>query len=456
MTRFVSAASVRLLLQWRWMLVAMIMLGGISAAPSSSSSSSAEGSKPGSDCENNCNDLEAAHVPGDPDIRQGSSFLHELGEWDGSLDDILEMSQAMGVRQAWWDEEEEGTDNDNDSDDHFENQPPISENALRFRNKLLGDHEYYKEFVSDESYRHLHGRCRNQEEMCTVWALQPGDEDEDDNEEDAAATAIASECDRNFRYMKLHCPVACRSCLWLDEKARCAPDPNQTDALQAGDLDRLFERIVADPVLVEQFQPEVLSRPAYYNTDKGGGGADPREGAGGGMWLVSFPAFLTEDEADRMAHLAEQSGLRPSEGTLESETGEEEEEAITVTTEARTSWNTVREESKQELKLGERLANDDARASHHQMSALGTNTQTTRTGSGATRDVPTTRPTSGCWIAPNCCCWEHRFRGRTLSTRSCCGTFPASTTNGTRTISARICRCPWAPESSPCSCTCPT
>jgi hypothetical protein len=333
MTRFVSAASALFLLQWRWMLVARMLLGGISA---SSSSSSAEGKKSSSDGENNNDHLDAAHVSGDPDFRQGSSFLPELGEWDGSFDDVLEMSEEMGVRQAWWDEEEEGSDNDDD--DGIENQPSIRENAPRFRNKLLGDHEYYKQFVSDESYRHLHGRCRNQDEMCTAWAMQPGDEDD---QESTATTA--SECDRNFRFMKLQCPVACRSCMWLDEKARCAPDPNQTDALQAGDLDRLFERIVADPVLVDQFRPQVLSRPAYSDTDKGGDGADPRDGAVGGMWLVSFPAFLTEDEADRMAHLAEQGGLRPSEGTLESETGEEEEEAaITVTTEARTSWNTVR------------------------------------------------------------------------------------------------------------------
>jgi hypothetical protein len=334
MRRAVSAASVLILLPWWQMMMLMTVPGDASA--------SVEGGRPSSDddldgggmaSEAILDENAARRAPGDKG-RPGS-IVPRLEEWEGSFDGILDMSEETGVRQVWDGPPDESIECEDDVEGGRRRRPSMSNDALRFWNKLIGDHAYYKEFVSGESHRHLHEKCRNQEELCTVWALQRATDDENDNDDsennanDEGETI--AECDRNFRYMKTHCPVACRSCLWLDVPSRCAPDPNVTDALQAGELDGLFERITTDPALVEQFQPQVLSRPAAHGTDE--------QESSGGMWLVAFPTFLTEDEADRMALLAEQSGLQPSEGTLETDTGE----AVTVTSDARTSWNAVRE-----------------------------------------------------------------------------------------------------------------
>jgi hypothetical protein len=341
MRRAVSAASVLILLPWWHMMMMMVLLGAAAA------SASAEGGRPrtSDDLDDGVMatsskailDENAARARAPGDKGRPGSIVRRLEEWEGTIDDILDMSEETGVRQVWDGPPDENGEREDDVEGGRQRPPPaVSDDALRFWNKLRGDHAYYKHFVSNESHRHLHERCQNQEELCTVWALQQratdDENDNDDNEEndDQDETTAIAECDRNFRYMKTHCPVACRSCLWLDVPSRCAPDPNATDALLAGDLDRLFERITTDPALVEQFQPQVLSRPAYS--------AEEEENSGG-MWLVAFPTFLSEDEADRMARLAEQSGLQPSEGTLETDTGE----AVTVTSDARTSWNAVRE-----------------------------------------------------------------------------------------------------------------
>jgi hypothetical protein len=335
MRRAVSAASVLILLPW-WQMMMMMMMttvpGAASVAVEGGRPSTSDDDLDGGGMAASFADLDEA--PGDKG-RPGS-IVHRLDEWEGTIEDILDMSEETGVRQVWdghGPPDEDGEREDDVEGGRRRRSPAMRDDALRFWNKLIGDHAYHQQFVSDETHRHLHEKCRNQEELCTVWALQRAD-GESNNDDHADETTATAECDRNFRYMKAQCPVACRSCLWLDVQSRCAPDPNATDALQqAGELDRLFERITADPALVGQFQPQVLSRPPAHGT------TEEEEDNSGGMWLVAFPTFLAEDEADRMARLAEQSGLQPSEGTLETETGE----AVTVTSDARTSWNAVRE-----------------------------------------------------------------------------------------------------------------
>jgi hypothetical protein len=342
MRRAVSAASVLILLPWLWHMMMMMMMMMMMTVPGAASAS-VEGGRPrtsdddldGGGMAASFADLDE-EAPGDKG-RQGS-IVPRIGDWEGTIDNILDMSEETGVRQVWDGPPDENIEREDDiKGGRRRRPPPMSNDALRFWNKLRGDHAYYKQFVSSESHRHLHEKCQNQEALCTVWALQQradGESNNDDSNENDAndETTATAECDRNFRYMKAQCPVACRSCLWLDVQSRCAPDPNATDALkQAGELDRLFERITTDPALVEQFQPQVLSRPPAHGTTED-------DESSGGMWLVAFPTFLSEDEADRMARLAEQSGLQPSEGTLETETGE----AVTVTSDARTSWNAVR------------------------------------------------------------------------------------------------------------------
>jgi hypothetical protein len=202
----------------------------------------------------------------------------------------------LGVVQEWDDRDRENT----------------GEQAVLA--KIALDREYRRNFLADSSQKRWHDKCRNRHELCTAWALE-------------------GECGRNFAFMKTGCPVACRSCDWLDVEERCRPDPDESDSLIPGDLDRLFERIASDPEIQRRFQPVVLSRPSYAL-------GDDAESASYqiGMWLVLLKTFLSEEEARRMVGLTERSGLQPSEGGEVSRDGD----YISSVSDYRTSWNTVR------------------------------------------------------------------------------------------------------------------
>lgn len=83
-------------------------------------------------------------------------------------------------------------------------------------------------------------------------------------------------------------------------------DPEAKDALQPGDLDKMFERIVTDPYY-KQFEPVVLSRPDYAPGDTAET-ADYKIG----LWLVMFDNMLSEAEADRMVELGGVRGYERS------------------------------------------------------------------------------------------------------------------------------------------------
>jgi prolyl 4-hydroxylase len=83
-------------------------------------------------------------------------------------------------------------------------------------------------------------------------------------------------------------------------------DPNATDALYPGDLNRLFEKIVTDPAL-QHYEPVVHSRPTLAP-------GDTKENATYqlGMWLVTFENVLSEEEAQRMIELGGIEGYKRS------------------------------------------------------------------------------------------------------------------------------------------------
>lgn len=54
------------------------------------------------------------------------------------------------------------------------------------------------------------------------------------------------ECSKNEGYMLTNCAVACRTCHLIDFATRCPPMPDNVPALLPGDLNRMFERIVAE------------------------------------------------------------------------------------------------------------------------------------------------------------------------------------------------------------------
>jgi len=102
--------------------------------------------------------------------------------------------------------------------------------------------KYMQHINVDPNYDSVRSECRNNEEHCSEWALDTG-------------------CEDNPKYMKMHCSPACQSCDHvLELKNKCRLDPEGKDAIEAGGMDALFERMVrlAD---FSNWQPTVLSRP---------------------------------------------------------------------------------------------------------------------------------------------------------------------------------------------------
>jgi len=132
--------------------------------------------------------------------------------------------------------------------------------------------------------------------------------------------------------MKLNCAPSCYTCDQLHVELRCPLDPNATDALYDGDLDRMFENIVTNPIY-EQFQPTVLSRPQYAPGD-GPENATYQLG----IWLVQFENIATPSEAERLIELGAARGYERS-----ADVGDEQDDGTftDLVNEGRTSTNTV-------------------------------------------------------------------------------------------------------------------
>jgi prolyl 4-hydroxylase len=134
--------------------------------------------------------------------------------------------------------------------------------------------------------------CRNHDEFCAYWA----------------ATGV---CKENPSYMNVRCNPVCQSCDKLDYKVRCPIDPNAKNALNPGDLHRIFERIVSDTSIFEGLNVTILSRP-YIKGHKGIYGLPLEDWQFDGPWVLSFETFLTDTESDRMIELGFQQGFERS------------------------------------------------------------------------------------------------------------------------------------------------
>lgn len=103
---------------------------------------------------------------------------------------------------------------------------------------------------------------------------------------------MAGECEVNPSYMKLQCAPSCQTCDQLSFEKRCPYDKDAPTALNPGDLNKLFERIVADDNMKEKLT--ILSQPPS------------------GPWIVTLDDFLTPAECERLIFLGGQSGYERS------------------------------------------------------------------------------------------------------------------------------------------------
>lgn len=148
-------------------------------------------------------------------------------------------------------------------------------NAQETLDKIQADRVYLQEEVMvEEKYTKVRDICLNQHQSCVFWSL-------------------IGECEKNPSYMKINCAPACRSCDYLDVDQRCPKDPNAVDALQPGDVDKLFERIVNNEEY-KQYEPVVLSRPPE------------------GPWLIMFENAFSDEEAERLIELGGTLGYERS------------------------------------------------------------------------------------------------------------------------------------------------
>ena len=107
-------------------------------------------------------------------------------------------------------------------------------------------------------------------------------------------------------------------------------DPDAKNALEPGDLDKMFERIVTDPYY-QQYEPVVLSRPSYAPGDT----ADTATYRIG-LWMVMFDNILTDAEADRMIELG---GIRGYERSADVGAEKEDGTYTKMVNSGRTSTN---------------------------------------------------------------------------------------------------------------------
>jgi prolyl 4-hydroxylase len=90
----------------------------------------------------------------------------------------------------------------------------------------------------------------------------------------------------------------------LDHNYRCPLDLTVPEALNPGDLDKMFERIVGDE-FYQQFEPNILSMPNPSADQKA-------KDIINGPWIVELLKLLTDDECDTMIDLGAEEGYKAS------------------------------------------------------------------------------------------------------------------------------------------------
>jgi prolyl 4-hydroxylase len=134
----------------------------------------------------------------------------------------------------------------------------------------------YLDSIAGELPNPVLNLCKNEHEMCTLWALQ-------------------GECDANAGYMKKSCAPVCHSCEQLSIETRCPVDPEAPHAWkQQGDLDRMFRKLTQEPYL-SRHSVEVLSSPETN-----------------GPWVITMENVVTQDEAIRLIDLGAEEGYKRS------------------------------------------------------------------------------------------------------------------------------------------------
>lgn len=142
---------------------------------------------------------------------------------------------------------------------------------------------------SDELVEML-DHCKNKHPMCTQWAIMGNCFD----------TGV-----HNEYFMATNCCPVCSAAAQLRFLQTCPKDENAFTAFERpGDVTRHFERTIEK---FPQYNPTVLSRPAYVN-------GDTRETADYkiGPWIITLDNVATDEEMDRLIHWGHTLGYERS------------------------------------------------------------------------------------------------------------------------------------------------
>ena len=144
---------------------------------------------------------------------------------------------------------------------------------------------HYMETVvgADPLFDEVKGECQNRHELCAFWAA-------------------IDECTVNPSYMKLTCAAACLTCDHLKFETRCPVQENMDDTniWKPGDLDAMFERIVAQYA----DKVSVMAQP--------GGENEMNHKIGDAAWVVVVDDFLTPLECETLIQLGASQGYELS------------------------------------------------------------------------------------------------------------------------------------------------
>jgi len=134
--------------------------------------------------------------------------------------------------------------------------------------------KYMNEEIVKPEYDKVRSECKNRNALCLFWAH-------------------IGECENNPSFMLTNCAPSCETCQNIDFDYRCPKDPNHKDVFEAGDLHKMFERIVKDFENVT-----VLSQPPTEGEFK--------------PWVITVDDFITDEECERLIELGGKEGYERS------------------------------------------------------------------------------------------------------------------------------------------------
>mmetsp|Transcript_12439 Transcript_12439/g.19152 ORF Transcript_12439/g.19152 Transcript_12439/m.19152 type:complete len:543 (-) Transcript_12439:630-2258(-) len=192
-----------------------------------------------------------------------------------------------------------------EDEDHYQATVDLIENTSK----------YMKEMWSNEEHNRYNYKCKNMNELCSLWAA-------------------VGECESNLDFMGRNCAPVCQSCHLLDIRLRCPIRPGNDPVFKPGDLNTLFENIVdnADGKgEYVKYNPKALSRPKLKRD-----GTPAADVAIDGPWIVILENFISDEEADALIAAGAKKGYeRSSDVGAELPDGTHEDEV----NEGRTSEN---------------------------------------------------------------------------------------------------------------------